>query len=762
MGEVAGAVLSSWTFVPVPTLLLVLTGAVYFRGWRALRAQQPERFRPWRLAAFWGGLLTLFVAISSPLDAFGNLLLQAHMFQHWLLMMLAPPLLWLGLPAIPLLRGLPALVQRQALGPLLAWPALRRLGHFLTHPLVAWFAFVTATWLWHAPGAYELALRSPFWHEVEHACFVVTALMFWHPVILPWPSHSNWSRWAVIPYLVLADLQNTAFSALFAFSEGVIYPVYVSSSQLFGITVLEDQATAGGLMWVLGSVAFLLPVGILLGQLLQSRGLRPGTLREVAPSRAALPSARARGSAPAWDLLRVPVLGRILGARYFRRSLQAAMLLLAAAIVLDGLAGPDVSPLNLAGVLPWTYWRGFVVIALLVAGNLFCMACPFMLPRAIGRRLLPRGRSWPAALRSKWLAIALLIAYLVAYEVFALWDSPFWTAWIVIGYFATAFAVDGFFRGASFCKYLCPIGQFHFVASTVSPLEIRVRDSAVCDRCTSYDCIRGNATQRGCELELFQPRKSGNLDCTFCLDCVQACPHENVGVLAVVPGLDLVRDPLRASIGRLSARSDFAALALVVVFGAFANASAMVAPVAEWKTQLAQRLGGWSPGLLTAALLILSLTLVPALAVAACTWAGRALGRPEQRAAELARRFALTLVPLGFGLWFAHFCFHLVSARASALPAIQRAAETWLGLGGEFGAGMAAVPGWLLPLELLVLDAGLLLTLYLGWRVARTSTENLRRAGGLVLPWGVLALLLYAVGFWVLLQPMQMRGTGML
>ncbi len=762
MGEVAGAAFSSWTFAPVLSLLLLLTGAVYFRGWRALRAQQPERFKPWRLTAFWGGLLTLWVAISSPLDAFGNLLLQVHMLQHWLLMMLAPPLLWLGLPAIALLRGLPVTVQRQGLGPLLAWPALRRLGRFLTHPLVAWFSFVIATWLWHAPAAYQLALRSPFWHEVEHACFVVTALMFWHPVILPWPSQSSWPRWAILPYLVLADLQNTAFSALFAFSEGVMYPVYASGPRLFGITALEGQASAGGLMWVLGSVAFLLPVGILLGRLLQSRGVRPGTLRAVESAPAVSPSARSRAPAPPRDLLRVPILGRILGARYFRRWLQTAMLLLAAVIVLDGLAGPDLSPLNLAGVLPWTYWRGFVVIGLLVAGNLFCMACPFMLPRAIGRRLLPRGRSWPTALRSKWLAISLLVAYLVAYEVFALWDSPFWTAWIVIGYFVAAFVVDGFFRGASFCKYLCPIGQFHFVASTVSPLEIRVRDSAVCARCTSHDCIRGNATQRGCELDLFQPLKSGNLDCTFCLDCVQACPHENVGVLAVVPGLDLIRDPMRASIGRLSARSDFAALALVVVFGAFANAAAMVAPVAEWKTQLAQRLGVSSPGFLTAALLVPSLTLLPALAVAACTWAGRALGRPEQSAAELARRFALILVPLGFGLWFAHFCFHLVSARASALPAIQRAAETWLGLAGEFGAGMAALPGWLLPLELLALDAGLLLTLYLGWRVARTSTKSLWRAGGLLLPWGILALLLYAVGFWILLQPMQMRGTGML
>ena len=119
--------------------------------------------------------------------------------------------------------------------------------------------------------------------------------------------------------------------------------------------------------------------------------------------------------------------------------------------------------------------------------------------------------------------------------MFGLWDSPWWTAGIIGGYFAAAFVIDGLFRGASFCKYVCPIGQFHFVQSLVSPLEVRVRDTDVCRTCTSYDCIRGNAEQRGCELQLFQPKKGGNLDCTFCLDCVHACPHDNVGILAVRP-----------------------------------------------------------------------------------------------------------------------------------------------------------------------------------------------------------------------------------
>src|SRR5262249_13519141 len=154
---------------------------------------------------------------------------------------------------------------------------------------------------------------------------------------------------------------------------------------------------------------------------------------------------------------------------------------------------------------------------------------------------------------------------------FALWDSPWWTAWITIGYFVAAFAIDGFFRGAAFCKYVCPIGQFNFVQSLASPLEVRVREPEVCATCRTKDCIRGRNGIPGCELALFQPRKSSNMDCTLCLDCIHACPHDNIGIMAGLPAKVLWRDPLRSGLGRFGKRPDLGALVLVLVFGAFAN-----------------------------------------------------------------------------------------------------------------------------------------------------------------------------------------------
>jgi polyferredoxin len=186
--------------------------------------------------------------------------------------------------------------------------------------------------------------------------------------------------------------------------------------------------------------------------------------------------------------------------------MQVPGLALAALVISDGLYGPQVSGMNLAGVLPWIHWRGFVILGLLALGNVFCMACPFLVPRTIARRWLPQGRAWPRWLRSKWLAAILLALFLWAYETFALWDSPWWSAWVALGYFAAAFVIDGLFRGAAFCKYVCPIGQFNFVQSLISPTEIKVRDPAVCASCRTKDCIRGRAAIPGCELHLYQPR----------------------------------------------------------------------------------------------------------------------------------------------------------------------------------------------------------------------------------------------------------------
>ena len=752
MDPVAAAVLASWALDLKVVCLLLAVAGLYLRGWLRLRFELPRKYTTGKLAAFAGALMAVLLALASPVDAFGGLLLQAHMIQHLLLIMVAPPLLLLGQPVLPLLRGLPRFVFKDALGPFLSCRELRQFGRAIVHPIVSWFALASVIVVWHLPRFYELALHSRAWHQAEHACFFWSAVMFWWPAIGVWPSHSVWPRWAMIPYLALADLVNTGLSAALTFSDHVIYPTYQLAPRLWGISALADQATAGAIMWVPGSIAFLVPAMILGMRALESGRVRPIQLRATPRVRAPLIS-----SGAPWDLLRTPILGSILRYRHFRRYVQAGMLLLAIAVVADGLFGPQIAPMNLAGVLPWTHWRGLAIIALLMAGNLFCMACPFTLPRDLARKFVSPRYRWPRQLRSKWIAAALLAAYLWGYEAFAPWDSPRLTAWIILGYFITAFAVDSVFKGASFCKYVCPIGQFHFVHSLLSPLQVKVREPAVCGSCNTHDCIRGNEQQRGCELNLFQPKKLGNFDCTFCLDCVQACPQENVGILRVLPGESLREDRRASGIGRLNRRPDVAALVLILVFGAFVNAAGMTEPVMMWIHHWHARLELSSMVPIVTLIYAVGLLIVPAISASACGWVSQRWAHASFTWKDLTCSFTLALAPVGFAMWLAHFSNHLLAGWSTAIAAIER----FLGIHSG-GYPPASIPSWLPSLEFVFLDLGLLVTLYMAWRVACRVAGGGRRALRVMSPWGILTGSLYAAGLWIVFQPMQMRGTMMM
>jgi ferredoxin len=439
--------------------------------------------------------------------------------------------------------------------------------------------------------------------------------------------------------------------------------------------------------------------------------------------------------------------------------MQIPPFLLGMAMIVHGLVGPQLAPRNLATLLTWVHYRGILVLALLAGGNLFCMACPFMLPRELARRFFKPVLRWPRRLRNKWLSLGLFALVLFAYERFDLWGSPWWTAWLILAYFGAALIVDALFKKASFCKWVCPIGQFNFVASTVSPLEVKVRNLDVCTSCETLDCIRGTRdpdgelVQRGCELALFQPRKEGNLDCTFCLDCVHACPYDNVGILARVPASELWSDARRSGIGFLSKRKDMAALVLVFTFGALLNAFGMVSPVYAVQAWLARVLGTTAETPVLGTLFFALLVVEPALLVGLAAWLSRRGSGAPGPLLPFAVRFTYALVPLGFGVWLAHYGFHLLTGLLTFVPVAQEA----LGLGSPRW-DLVGLPARLVyPLELGFLSLGLLGSLLVAWKIA--EREAPARTTPAFLPWAGLCLLLGGAALWLLSQPMEMRGT---
>ena len=264
------AVFKEWSPPVTVNLAIILSAFFYWRGWRHLSRAFPNIFSTTQLAVFMSGLFALWIAVGSPLEAFDDELLSIHMVQHMLLMLVAPPLLLLGAPVLPILHGLPRSFVRRVLGPILRWRPAQALGRFLTHPVFCWLSATLASILWHLPRAFEFALRSDSWHEVEHICFFSSSLLFWWPVIQPWPSVARWPRWSIPLYLFVGVIANDILSAFLAFWDTPIYPSYASADhRLFNnITPLDDQAFAGALMWVFGTFVYIAPAVVITMQVL--------------------------------------------------------------------------------------------------------------------------------------------------------------------------------------------------------------------------------------------------------------------------------------------------------------------------------------------------------------------------------------------------------------------------------------------------------------------------------------------------------------
>src|ERR1700726_2537608 len=250
------------------------------------------------------------------------------------------------------------------------------------------------------------------------------------------------------------------------------------------------------------------------------------------------------------------------------------------------------------------------------------------------------------------------------------------------------------------------------------------------------------------------------MDCTFCMDCVHACPHDNVGLIGVSPGKDLGTGGHRPSVGPFATRFDLGVLVLILVFGALANAAGMITPVASLLDR-ARFLFDLQRPVIIALFLAVIMFLIPGFIICFAGLLSRRLGGLQIPLKPFISDFGMTMVPLGFAMWLAHFVFHLFTGSHMPIPVIQRIALdlhlTFLGQ-PNWGISSLAVPQ-LLDFEILFLDLGLLFSLYAGWRVAQRYHREKNRRLLIFTPWSLVYLLFFLVAIWIIFQPMDMRGT---
>ncbi len=461
-----------------------------------------------------------------------------------------------------------------------------------------------------------------------------------------------------------------------------------------------------------------------------------------------------------FDILRVPVLGRFLMWKHSRTAIQLPLFFVAVLLVIDGLFGSPLAAKNTATVATWVHYRGFVVLALLIVGNLFCAACPFMLPRKLAKWIGQPTARWPKMLRNKWVAIAGYVGIIYAYELFDLWASPWLTAWLIVAYFTAAFVLEALFTRNSFCMYVCPLGTFNFLYSSTSPTQISARSTDVCRSCVGHDCINGSATQQGCQLELYVPTLKSNLDCTLCLDCAKACPHDNV--------VWTVRTPVAELFSRTwPRRLDLALLAVIACFVGFLNAYAMTPPIYALEIEMASLLNLQSEAGVLGLIYLAGAFIVPLTLIYAIAMVGRRLTGEDTTLARLVMRFAYAFVPMGFAIWVAHYLFHFLTGALTLLPAAQTFFNETLNM-PLLGEPNWAAASWLVPsvsmiqaLQSTIMVAGFVVSVVVAWAAAKEANANRRGQLAAVLPWILLLTMITFAALYVFQLPMEIRGSAL-
>lgn len=449
-----------------------------------------------------------------------------------------------------------------------------------------------------------------------------------------------------------------------------------------------------------------------------------------------------------WDLLAGSGwLGWLVRKRWFQFAVVVPNVLVLFFFLVSGFVGSPIGNRNIIITVVWILWW-FLLITIFVplGGRVWCMMCPLpffgewfarrrligVRPEAEKSRSLKTGsinRTWPRKLSGMWVQNLLFLTMCTVSTILV--TRPALTAAVLGGMLLAAVVVHAVFRRRSFCRYLCPLNAWMGLYSMTAISEIRARDSSVCEDCTDHSCVLGSDTAWGCPWMVNPSKLDRNNHCGLCMECIKACPNDNLTIRARPPCSDV----------RIH-RYDEAWMAFIMITLVIAYSITLLGPwatVKDWAN--VTEVGNWGGfAIHTAVVWFASLVFVPALWYAAARL-GRRLGRgaPEVRVSDLFVRFSYVLVPLGLAAWAA-FSFPLIMVNFSH---VTSSLSDPLGWGWDlFGTAdhtwRPLLPEWIPHLQIPLLLLGLGAALWRGAAIAGSLFPSRRGALGSLLPHGVL------------------------
>jgi len=289
MIEFLKAMFTTWDLRPVVLIVPALFGIVYLRGWlhvnrmtsvrharlqqghitvdgRVLQSTQRRLASPWRLVSYFTGLAFLVLALASGFDVYGSLLFFVHMIQHQFLIMVAPPLLWLGNPYPFLMWGLPRRLRLPA-GRLMTGssPFRRTLSQIIT-PATVWIFLAATVWVWHDGRLYSLTLQNRIVHDLEHFTFFLAGMLFAWQVTgaTPWLRHPM-SYLLRAGYVLSAAVPNMILGLGITFASEPLFAYYTTVPRIWGISVMTDQIYGGVIMLEEATMMYMVQALVLVG-----------------------------------------------------------------------------------------------------------------------------------------------------------------------------------------------------------------------------------------------------------------------------------------------------------------------------------------------------------------------------------------------------------------------------------------------------------------------------------------------------------------